>query len=543
MNDVQEKIQKKQWGRNWLRAISDREERKRLFHEMQQTVDCHPNLIFYESMSGAKMMDSPFSIFEDLFNSPSTKNRYLHAWSAKSENVVSPRYRGLDSVKVVKRHTPAYFYYLARAKYIVSNSALPEYFVRRPMQRYLNTWHGIGYKTLGRTDRNPLGAALAVSNMLQATHVISPCEFMTRIHLNGFSMANTFTGKFAETGYPRIDATLNSTSGEQNQLLSILGCDADEKVVTYAPTWRGEGFDVNRLRTDLHRLAQLDCTVVFLGHHLMLKHISDDVLAEVVVPPEYVNTNVLLSVTSVLITDYSSIFFDFLVTGRPIIHYVYDHCEYSKDRGLNLTLDELPGRVASTTEELIDAVLTSTSPKPGRTDAYRRCVARFNPYDNGNSTREVVDWFFNDTPEGVQQLEGLNQRHRVAYWGGRLGNGPALDDYFHEIQHLAEDTDTEVTLFISRSVRRNSAAVQLIRELGSSISVVVRDEYSFGMTTDECAAREVPASQRSGLETAAYNNIYKREYRRLFGDTRFDEVRQFPNLSHFWKRLAQEANM
>ena len=84
--------------------------------------------------------------------------------------------------------------------------------------------------------------------------------------------------------------------------------------------------------------------------------------------------------------------------------------------------------------------------------------------------------------------------------------------------------------------------MEWIRKLSASISIVVRDEYSFGMTADERAAREVPGAQRSGLEASAYDKIYQREYRRMFGDTRFDEVRQFPGLSHFWKRLSQEAH-
>lgn len=541
MKDTQEQKHKDRCGSKWHRTIVDNEERKELYHEFQQSVDCHPDIIFYESMSGAKMMDSPFSIFEDLFESPPTHSGYLHVWSAKSQEVVPPRYRDLDSVVPVRRHTPAYLYYLARAKYIISNSALPEYFVRRPEQRYLNTWHGIGYKTLGRTDRNPLGAALAVSNMLQATHVVSPCEFMSQIHLVGFSMANMFTGKLAETGYPRIDTTLNATESEKNELYSILGCTVQKPVVTYAPTWRGEAFEVDRLRSDLHNLAQLDCKVIFLGHHLMLKYVSPDILDEVVVPPGFVNTNQLLSITDVLITDYSSIFFDFLVTGRPIVHYVYDYVEYSTKRGLTLKKDELPGNLACTSDELNSAVSSALSTGHDRTVDYRDHVARFNPHDVGDSTRRVVDWFFHDKNTQVRQLGGVNERPRIIFWGGRLGSDEELDTYFREMMVLAGDSHTDVSLFVSRSVRKNQAAMEWIRHLGSSISIIVRDEYSFGMTTDERAARETPGTQRSGLEASAYDRIYEREYRRMFGDTRFDEVRQFPGLSHFWKRLSQEA--
>lgn len=70
MKDSLEQQYRDTWGKEWLRTVADKEARKQLFHDFQQSVDCHPDMIFYESMSGAKMMDSPFSIFQELFESP-----------------------------------------------------------------------------------------------------------------------------------------------------------------------------------------------------------------------------------------------------------------------------------------------------------------------------------------------------------------------------------------------------------------------------------------------------------------------------------------
>lgn len=102
MKDTLEQKHRDLWGQRWLRTIPDKEERKQLFHEFQQSVDCHPDMIFYESMSGAKMMDSPFSIFQELFESPSTQCAHLHVWSAKSREVVPLRYRDRDTVVTIR---------------------------------------------------------------------------------------------------------------------------------------------------------------------------------------------------------------------------------------------------------------------------------------------------------------------------------------------------------------------------------------------------------------------------------------------------------
>ncbi|ACU86552.1 glycosyl/glycerophosphate transferase, teichoic acid biosynthesis [Brachybacterium faecium DSM 4810] len=534
---------RKAWGDRWTRAIGDRELRKQIFHEFQQEFPCHPDIVLYESMSGAKMMDSPFSLFLHEYGAPDKRrDARLHVWSVRSEETVPPEFLRAPGVLRVKRHTPEYMYYLARATRIVGNSTLPEYFVRRPEQYYLNTWHGIGYKTLGRTDANPLGAGLSVSNMLQSTHAISPCGFMTHVHMHGFAMRNTYVGQFAEAGYPRIDAILNTGREAKLALLQILGCSEERPVVTYAPTWRGDGFDGERLRHDLASLADLDCSTVFLGHHMMLKHVDVANLEGVIVPPDHVNTNELLAATDVLITDYSSIFFDFQVTGRPIVHYLYDYAEYSTARGLTLESDELPGIVVTTSEQLVEAVEHELTRSRACAPSYYGNVERFNPFDKGESSKNVADWFFRADPSGVNVLKYLNVRPRTVFWGGRLGDTSATDAYFDEVEAELSRDAVDVTVFVSRTVRRNDVAIERIRRLGGSVSVVVRDDYNFGTTRAEEEARSKEAGERSQLEVMAYDEIYAREYRRIFGDVKFDHVRIFPGQSFFWRRLAAEAH-
>lgn len=530
------------WGRRWNRTIEDREQRKTIFHEMQQEVPCHPDIVFYESMSGAKMMDSPYSIFTYIYNQTlGTHPHKLHVWSLRSKETIPPRYREAPGLETVRRHTPAYMYYLARATHIIGNSTLPEYFVRKPEQSYLNTWHGIGYKTLGRNSHNLLGGSLSVTNMLQATHVISPCPFMSDILLDGFSMANVYSGHFAEAGYPRIDATLNTRPADKLHLLEDLGSSPEQPVVTYAPTWRGDSFDVERLRHDLKNLATLRCTTVFLGHHIMLKHIDLTSLGDVVVPPNHVNTNELLSVTDILITDYSSIFFDFQVTERPIIHYLYDYEEYSSTRGLTLANSELPGTIVADSPSLLQAVDNELRRSRATARDYSEHIARFNPHDQGASSEAVSEWFFHGNASGVVPERELNSRPKILFWGGRLADESEHGAFFDDISDAVKGGDRDVTLFVSRTVRRNPSAMRRIKALGTSVSVVVRDDYTFGMTAAEEEARETEAIHRSVLQQAAYDRIYEREYRRLFGGSRFDDVRLFPNQSYFWTRLAQES--
>src|SRR5699024_11894189 len=112
-------------------------------------------------------------------------------------------------------------------------------FVRGHWQKYLNTWHGVAYKALGRGPENPLGAAESVYNLMQATHVLTPCPYMTDLELERFSLRHSYSGVIAELGYPRIDLQLNMSNDDRSRVLTDLSLDLGRKTVLYAPTWRG----------------------------------------------------------------------------------------------------------------------------------------------------------------------------------------------------------------------------------------------------------------------------------------------------------------
>src|SRR5699024_4212111 len=99
----------------------------------------------------------------------------------------------------------------------------------------------------------------------------------------------------------------------------------------------------------------LPCQVVFRGHHMVEKMLRELDLP-VVIARQDLDTSDVLAVTDVLVTDYSSIFFDFLPAKRPIFHYCHDWKEYSEQRGLYFDIDALPGHVCKDMSSLIDGL-------------------------------------------------------------------------------------------------------------------------------------------------------------------------------------------
>lgn len=552
----------------WKKKLRDAEELKTRQAEYNEAVPTNAKVIFYESMSGARMMDSPYALFARIFDDPAFRDHH-HVWSVRSQDLVPDELKDEPRVTFVTRNTDAHMYFLALAGHIIGNSLLPEHFVRKTEQKYLNTWHGIAYKALGRTEDSPLGAAGSVYNLLQATHVLTPCPFMTETELSRFSLRGVFSGSLAGIGYPRQDLMLNMHQDRASRIKEELGLDPDRKTVLYAPTWRGNKgtarFDADQLEKDIDSLTKLDANVVFQAHHIMLRHIKDVDYGNIIVPPPSIVTNELLAVTDLLISDYSSIFFDFLATNKPIVHYLYDYDAYAEERGLLLDKSELPGPIVTTSDELIATVSDLTARSYIPDEKYRRAQAKFGPYDDGQASDRTIRWFFQGDSADIRLVE-TRQRPSIIFWGGRLDKGKKTRDFLESVRIAAEAGDKEVTLFVAHSAKSNEAAMEQIRDLGLTVSIVARNDYEMAMTTAERDARNPDDTSKGApnAETTAtpwqrlksvfrrpkdpvepadslLSDMYNREYRRVFGDSQFDELVMFPGASHFWKKLAEHA--
>ena len=110
---------------------------------------------------------------------------------------------------------------------------------------------------------------------------------------------------------------------------------------------------------------------------------------------EYDDISALYVISDMLITDYSSVFFDFANLGRPMIFYMYDREAYADDiRGFYLSLDELPGPIVTTEEELLDSIKNYR--KDDYDEKYREFNQKYNPLDDGHASERVIDILFSD---------------------------------------------------------------------------------------------------------------------------------------------------
>jgi CDP-glycerol glycerophosphotransferase len=280
-----------------------------------------------------------------------------------------------------------------------------EHLQRRRGVTFLQTWHGTPLKRIGYDNRyvhaHPAAFERDVREYTRWDYVISPNTFTTGILRDAF---RGFGGEILEVGYPRNDV-LNHPERDaiRAQVRRTLGIEDGRTAVLYAPTWRDDA--VHERNSEGFALAfDVDEFARRLGEdHVLLTRLHFLVAAQlgrqgpcVRDVSDYEDVRDLYLAADVLVTDYSSVMFDFAVTGKPILLFTYDLARYRDElRGLYLPQeDTAPGPLLTTTAEVIDALRNLDAVARAHAGAYARFVERFCGLEDGHAAERVVDMVF-----------------------------------------------------------------------------------------------------------------------------------------------------
>ena len=294
-----------------------------------------------------------------------------------------------------------YYRVIARAKYFVNNVNFPNFVIKRRGQIHLETQHGTPLKTMGVKLREyPVAAKrMNFGKLLERAdrwdYHLSMNRFSTEIWKRDFPCDY----EMLEYGYPRNDWLHDPDPEEIARLRKELGVPVERTAVLYAPTFRDyqTGFS---LHLDLERLCgeiSDDYVVLLRAHYFYDDEAQNDTIRRLVRTGKLIDvshhpeTAEVLLASDLLITDYSSVMFDYANLGRPIIIYAHDWDTYKVVRGVNFDLmAEPPGAVATTEDELIE-IFRSRSYESADADRLLHLFrARFCMFDDGNAAERTV---------------------------------------------------------------------------------------------------------------------------------------------------------
>ncbi|MBR8742476.1 CDP-glycerol glycerophosphotransferase family protein [Nocardiopsis sp. MG754419] len=372
---------------------------REVFYPAQRELPVTEGVLF-DTYTGRQYSDSPQSIYAELRGRGQWAD-YPMSWLVADGQVRLP-----EDLTPVRHKGEEYHRELARSRYLVTNSRQPNWFHRHPDQTVVQTWHGSMLKRIGFDVDNIRGKSRDYFDKLawetrQWDYLVSPSPWATPILRSAFR----FEGEILETGYPRNDiffAADRERVAERTRRL--LGLPEGKKVVLYAPTWRDDKYYTRGkhkldLHLDLRRMYEKlgDDHVLLVRRHPRVVDsvpiVGEDFVYDVSLYPEIME---LFLITDVLITDYSSMMFDFANTGRPMLFFTYDLEGYRDNlRGFYFDFEETaPGPLLTESDDVIAALLDIDEVAERSGASYRAFVEQFCPLDDGHAAARVVDRVF-----------------------------------------------------------------------------------------------------------------------------------------------------
>ncbi|BBL34223.1 hypothetical protein Nstercoris_00454 [Nitrosomonas stercoris] len=503
-----------------------------------------PKIIFYESFGGIWLACNPLRIFEELINDQSYKD-YTHVLTIQDETLIDKKWKR-ENVIFVKRNSDLYIFYLVVAKWIIHNSSLPSFFIKGRGQKYLNTWHGTPLKFLGKDIKESfMEHRWSTRNRLQATHLIHPNNFTEDILLKHCDIEKISTARSKVTGYPRNDKVINPNPNKYLEIKNKLRIFDSKPIVLYAPTWRGKlgNFHLNskNIVDDISAMQGSGWHLIFRGHYFSENLIkASDATVDIV--HASIDTSDLLGLVDVLITDYSSIFFDYLSRMKPIIYYAYDLENYEKSRGMYFSLRKMPGVICKNRLELLPLIKKVTSSKYIPDKKHIECVKEFCSHDDGSATKRVIDFFFNEDRVEINQLSnrGNGIKKNILVYAGDFD-----DEIIHEnLKNWIEEQDLDkcnIYILLEPNNINSKLKKERFEEIQTyNVFFLNRAGRRYANLEQEYLRTRRDLKSFDSLEVNdILKNQYQLEYKRLFGSSEFSEMIMLSDRNEFWNKVKK----
>lgn len=325
------------------------------------------DVVLFESFNGKLPSDNPYAIYQELVKQTDKANLY---WGIKKVHIKEAKQQFPD-LNLVPRFSVKWLWLTTRANFWVFNSRMPNWLKKNKDTIYIQTWHGTPLKKLGADIQDVAMPGTSTEQyknnfILEASrwdYLIAPNEYSEEI----FKQAFQFQNNILEIGYPRNDELVNNKNNQklQDGLKEKIIGKKNGRVILYAPTWRDDYFIKKGsykfyMPFSLEKIVKCldqDDTLIIRPHYLVgdsidIKGYEDRVK---VCMDEAINDLYLIS--DLLITDYSSVMFDFAILQRPMLFYPYDMAHYKeKLRGFYLDYNDVPGPIAEDEEKLYEFI-------------------------------------------------------------------------------------------------------------------------------------------------------------------------------------------
>lgn len=391
-------------------VLRNKSKNRSVYQLTDQQENVFDQTIVFETFGGKNYSDSPKYIYEYM---QKYYPYYNYVWVLKNpDKTYVP-----GNAQKVKKGSKAYYEAYSKARYWVANARTPLYLNKKANQTYIQTWHGTPLKRLAndmKVVRMPGTTTPAYKrNFREETerwdYLVSPNRYSTEIFESAFWMDRE---RILEIGYPRNDVLVNRHDDKAyiEEIREKLNIPEGKKVITYAPTWRDDEFIKKgkytfQLKIDLENLYEQlgDDYVILLRMHYLIANALDltgyeDFAIDV---SNYDDVSEIFLISDALITDYSSVMFDYGILKRPQFFFAYDIEKYDKGlRGFYMDYkNDLPGPICTDPHALAESLKDLSKVQAQYQDKIDAFYNRFCSTENGQASKYIGEMIH----EGIEK--------------------------------------------------------------------------------------------------------------------------------------------
>lgn len=352
------------------------------------------NKIVADNFLGRGFGDNPKYIVEKLLESD-TELDIVWLLSKDGDSDALP-----NGVRSVRLNSFKSMYELATAHIWIDNIKLNYKGHKRKGQFYLQTWHGgIAFKKIEKAVEQYLDPNYVKGSKVDSKKtdvILSDSKWVTDSIRDNF----WYDGEILETGFPRNDAFFNNTKETEERVRQFYNISPNTKIVLYAPTFRNNvKIEDQRFLYEVNGTKIKEaCEKMFGGQYIFLERVHPNVASQIDLPVSdfvksannYPDMQDLLVTADVLITDFSSSVFDFILSKHRVFLFAKDYDQYiASERELNFNIKEdLPFSFANSENELIQNINNYDDEK-GKKDV-EELINSFELEEDGHASERVA---------------------------------------------------------------------------------------------------------------------------------------------------------
>ena len=409
-------------------------------------LDIVKDTVLFEASQGRNAEGHIFYLIKEMQRLYPNKKIYV---SAKQPDTMRAYFahNGINNIKVILFESVAYAKCLATVEMLINDTSFYPFFTKKEGQKYIIVWHGTPLKYMGKDVPDITSVANVQRNFYQADEIHVSNTYTRDIFLRAYNLDKIYTGKVVVAPSPRNSILLAGNATKVGGKTRVL----------YMPTWRGivgRVKEAAKVQEDLAYLAANlpDSVEFYVRMHPFQRTENTADLPGIHYIDAHEEIYAFLQSVDVLVTDYSSIMYDFVNREKPIILYTFDKEEYTEERGVYEDIDTYPFTEVATIEELVDAI--QHAPEVA---SYPTMQERFTAHDAIDGAKIALEYMVDGKEHAaIDVYKPHNGKETVVLFSGGFWNNGITSSLINLLEKIDVTEKNYVCIFNKNAVKKAS---------------------------------------------------------------------------------------